>query len=138
MKTIKKLVLVKLLLLSVCLFAQEVAVNNGVFQFEQETIDYGTIEQNSDGNRKFIFKNTGNSPIVITNVKGSCGCTVATKPEKPILPNQNGEIKVKYATNRLGKFSKEIKVSSNASEPIKVIKITGNVIQPQVASSVEE
>ena len=138
MKTIKKLVLVKLLLVSMCVFAQKVSENTGVFQFEQETIDYGTIEQNSDGNRKFVFKNTGDTPIVISNVKGSCGCTVATKPEKPILPNETGEIKVKYATNRLGKFSKEIKVSSNASESIKVIKITGNVIQPQVASSVEE
>lgn len=137
MKTIKKLVLVKLLLLSACLFAQEVVDNNGVFQFEQETIDYGIIEQNSDGNRKFVFKNTGNAPIVITNVKGSCGCTVATKPEKPILPNEIGEIKVKYATNRLGKFSKDITVRSNASEAMKVIKIKGNVIQPQVASSDE-
>ncbi|WNH08998.1 DUF1573 domain-containing protein [Thalassobellus suaedae] len=47
-------------------------------KFETETIDYGTIENNSDGNREFKFTNTGNAPLVITNAKGSCGCTVPT------------------------------------------------------------
>jgi len=102
--------------------------NAGVFEFENETIDYGIIEQNSDGKRSFKFKNTGNSPIIISKVKGSCGCTVATKPSQPIMPGESAEIGVAYATNRVGKFSKSITITSNASESRKVIKIKGNVL----------
>jgi len=79
-----------------------------VFEFENEVIDYGEIAQNSDGNRVFKFKNIGKSPIIITQVKGSCGCTVPTKPEEPIMPGETGEINVKYATNRIGPFSKTV------------------------------
>ena len=70
-----------------------------VFEFENDVIDYGDIAANSDGNRTFKFKNIGKSPLIITAVKGSCGCTVPTKPEEPIMPGDSGEIKVKYATN---------------------------------------
>ena len=134
MKTIKKLVFVKLILLSFCLFAQSASTNTGIFEFEQETIDYGTIEQNSDGNRKFVFKNVGNAPIVISKVKSSCGCTVPTKPEAPVLPNETAEISIKYATSRLGIFNKSITIRSNTNEPFKVIKIKGKVIQSETTT----
>jgi len=100
-----------------------------IFQFENEVIDYGEIAQNSDGNRIFKFKNVGKSPIIITQVKGSCGCTVPTKPEEPIMPGQTGEIKVKYATNRIGPFSKTVTITSNAFETKKVLRIKGRVLE---------
>ncbi len=103
----------------------------GVFTFKSETIDYGTINQNSDGKREFVFKNTGAKPIIITKVKGSCGCTVATKPEKPIMPGETSSIKVVYATNRIGKFNKSITIISNAIEANKVLRIKGNVIKSE-------
>ena len=93
-----------------------------VFEFESEVIDYGEIAANSDGNRVFKFKNVGKSPLIISNVKGSCGCTVPTKPEEPIMPGESGEIKVKYATNRIGPFSKTVTITSNAYEPTMVLK----------------
>ena len=105
---------------------------SGVFQFKNETLDYGTIVQNSSGKREFIFKNVGKKPIIIIKVKGSCGCTVATKPEKPIMPGETASIKVNYATNRLGKFNKSITITSNASETKKVIRIKGNVVKESV------
>ena len=79
-----------------------------IFEFENEVIDYGDIAKNSDGNRVFVFKNTGKSPLIISSVKGSCGCTVPTKPDKPIMPGETAEIKVKYDTNRVGPFSKSV------------------------------
>jgi uncharacterized protein DUF1573 len=100
-----------------------------VFEFETEVIDYGEIAENSDGNRIFKFKNIGKSPLIITKVKGSCGCTVPTKPEEPIMPGETGEIKVKYATNRIGPFSKTVTINSNAFEPTKVLKIKGRVLE---------
>ena len=102
-----------------------------VFEFENQVIDYGEIAMNSDGNRIFKFKNVGKSPLIISNVKGSCGCTVPTKPEEPIMPGETGEIKVKYATNRIGPFSKTVTITSNAYEPTVVLKIKGRVLEKQ-------
>ena len=102
-----------------------------VFEFENEVIDYGEIAQNSDGNRVFKFKNVGKSPIIISQVKGSCGCTVPTKPEEPIMPGETGEIKVKYATNRVGPFSKTVTITSNAFETQKVLRIKGRVLKAE-------
>ncbi len=100
-----------------------------VFEFETEVMDYGEIAHNSDGNRVFKFKNIGKAPLIITQVKGSCGCTVPTKPEEPIMPGETGEINVKYATNRIGPFSKTVTISSNAFEGTKVLKVKGRVLE---------
>jgi len=105
-----------------------VETESGIFEFESQVIDYGTIAQNSDGVRAFKFTNVGKSPIVITKVKGSCGCTVPTKPEGPIMPGETAEIGVKYATDRVGAFSKTVTVTSNASEASIVLKIKGKVL----------
>ena len=104
-----------------------------VFEFENDVIDYGDIAANSDGNRTFKFKNIGKSPLIITAVKGSCGCTVPTKPEEPIMPGDSGEIKVKYATNRIGPFSKTVTITSNAYEPTVVLKVKGRVLENEAA-----
>ncbi|MGB0526822.1 MAG: DUF1573 domain-containing protein [Flavobacteriaceae bacterium] len=99
-------------------------------QFKEETIDYGKISRGSDGVRVFEFTNTGDAPLVITNVRSSCGCTIPKKPEEPILPGQTGQIEVKYDTNRAaGPFRKAITVSSNANSPTKILKIKGELIE---------
>lgn len=124
----KKLLCIASLFICTIVFGQQsVNTSTGILDFKAETIDYGTINKNSDGNRSFSFKNTGKSPIIITSVKGSCGCTVATKPSKPIMPNETAEIGVKYDTKRVGAFSKTITVQSNASEKSKVLRIKGTV-----------
>lgn len=103
-------------------------------EFETETIDYGTIENNADGNREFKFTNTGNAPLVISNAKGSCGCTVPTWPKEAIAPGKSSVIKVHYATNRTGAFSKSVTLVSNAvNAPTKVIHIKGTVKPPKPA-----
>lgn len=108
------------------------------FEFEQETIDYGKIEKGSNGERVFVFTNIGTAPLIIENVKGSCGCTVPTKPENPILPGEKGEIKVKYDTNRTGGFSKTVTITSNAVEVRKVVRIKGLVEKPSTSSVLEK
>lgn len=105
--------------------------NAGVLSFETEEIDYGTIPFNADGVRVFKFTNTGKEPIVITQVKTSCGCTSPTYSKEPVMAGETGEIQVKYATNRVGKFTKTVTVISNASEPNKVIKIKGEVLESE-------
>lgn len=108
---------------------ETVANENGAkIEFKSETIDYGTIEHNADGKREFEFTNTGNEPLVITNAKGSCGCTVPTWPKEPIAPGASAVIKVKYATNRVGAFSKSVTLTTNAvNAATKVLHIKGRV-----------
>ena len=97
--------------------------------FDTETIDYGTIAHNAEPNRKFEFTNNGNKPLIITNTQGSCGCTVPTTPKEPIAPGARGVIGVRYATDRVGAFTKTVTVSSNAEGmPSKVLTIKGTVL----------
>jgi|SRR6218665_477497 len=97
--------------------------------FENETLDYGTIPHNADGKREFVFVNNGNKPLVIETTQGSCGCTVPTTPKEPIAPGARGVIGVKYATDRVGPFTKTVTVKSNATgQETKVITIKGTVL----------
>jgi len=107
--------------------------NAGVMTFETEVVDYGTIEQGSDGVREFVFTNTGKEPIVISNTRGSCGCTVPVTPKEPILPGKKGVIKVKYDTKRLGAINKSVTITSNSSTPTKVVRIKGKIVAPQTS-----
>lgn len=99
-----------------------------VLTFKTSVVDYGTIIQNSDGKRLFTFTNTGNAPLIITNVKTSCGCTVPSYSKTPILPGEEGVLEIKYNTKKLGSFTKTITVISNAEGGNKTLKIKGNVI----------
>ena len=110
--------------------AQETAKKGAQIEFDKEVIDYGEVEYASNGEREFIIKNIGDAPLVITRTKGSCGCTVPTKPSQQILPGETGIMKVKYDTKRANQaFSKSITVTSNAVNfPTKVVKIKGKVL----------
>lgn len=67
-------------------------LSQGVFKFKNEIINYGTINQNSDGKRFFTFKNIGTTPIIISKIKSSCGCTVPKASKKPIMPRESTDI----------------------------------------------
>ena len=102
-----------------------------IFKFESEVVNYGDIARNSDGVKVLKFTNVGKSPIIITNVKGSCGCTVPTSPKEPIMPGEEGEIEIKYATNRIGPFSKTVTITSNAVRANIVIPVKGRVLNDE-------
>lgn len=124
----KKIVLVLFIgLLGFNLAAQEKVAK---IEFKTETLDYGKINKGSDGIRVFEFTNTGDAPLIISKVSSSCGCTIPKKPEDPILPGKTGEIQVKYDTNRVGPIRKAITVISNADTPTKVLKIKGEINDP--------
>src|SRR5436190_11363675 len=95
------------------------------FSFEQ--YDYGTVKYGSDGSCEFKFKNTGKEPLIISNARGSCGCTVPTWPKEPIMKGQTGTIKVHYDTKRVGAFTKTVTLESNAKSSTKVLTIKGTV-----------
>ncbi len=97
--------------------------------FKEDTVDYGAIAKGSDGVRVFEFTNTGDAPLIISDVKSSCGCTVPKKPDGPIAPGASSTIEVKYDTNRVGPIRKTVTVYSNASEPMVALKIKGEVLK---------
>lgn len=80
------------------------------------TIDYGEVNYGGDGTREFTFTNTGTEPLLITNAKGSCGCTVPEWPKEPIRPGETEVIKIKYDTKRAGAISKTVTVTTNEIE----------------------
>ena len=100
---------------------------NSTIDFVSKVVDYGIIEHNSDGARKFVFTNNGTDALLIKNAKGSCGCTVPTWPREAIAPGTTAEIGVKYATNRVGKFTKTITLTTNASKKPVILTIKGEV-----------
>jgi hypothetical protein len=101
--------------------------SNVTIDFESKVVDYGVIDHNADGVRKFVFTNNGTEPLIIKNAKGSCGCTVPTWPREPIAAGETAEIGVKYATNRVGKFTKTITLTTNASKKPVILTIKGEV-----------
>ena len=118
----------KLLLIAVVALISFAANAQAKITFKSETVDYGEIAKGSDGVRVFEFTNTGDAPLIITDVKSSCGCTVPKKPDGPIAPGASSTIQVKYDTNRVGPIRKNVTVYSNADEPIKALKIKGEIL----------
>ena len=105
-----------------------VPANGPKIEFTEMVHNYGTIAKKSDGNCVFQFTNKGNEPLILSNVRASCGCTVPTWSKDPIMPGQQGEIKVRYNTNNVGGFNKSITVTSNAVDsPRVVLRIKGKV-----------
>lgn len=114
--------------------------NGAKIEFEKEVHDYGIIEYGANGEYKFKFTNTGKSPLILADVKGSCSCTVPFWPKEPIAPGASAVITVKYNTKRAGAINKSVTVTSNAvNAPVKVIRIKGNVkAQPSSGAPLNE
>jgi hypothetical protein len=128
------LIILALLAGSLVLKAQEEkSENNGPqISFDKETHDYGEIFMHGDGNCVFTFTNTGNEPLLLTNVRAGCGCTVPQWPREPVLPGDSAEIKVRYTTlNRPHSINRSIVVTSNAAnKPSLVLRLRGKVVEP--------
>ncbi len=125
----KKLLFFAAMLISISAMAQQ-----PVITFNETTHDFGKINE-ADGRVTtiFVFKNEGMIPLILSNVKASCGCTTPKWTKEPIEPGATGEITVTYNPNgRPGRFQKSITVTSNATEPTVRLNIKGEVIPKPV------
>ncbi len=119
------------------LFSSTAFAQSGpVMTFESTTVDYGEIERGSERLRTVSFTNTGDAPLVITNARGSCGCTVPDWPKEPIMPGESSSLSINYDTNRLGNINRTIRVSTNEGSDPHVLLIRGNVVQQKQQESV--
>ncbi|MGB3587495.1 MAG: DUF1573 domain-containing protein [Tunicatimonas sp.] len=91
--------------------------------------NFGDIQHQQPKTVSFTFTNNSDKPVVITEAKGSCGCTVASYTQDPIAPNENGTVKATYNAAKLGTFSKTVAVKTTASEEWQQLKITGIVVE---------
>lgn len=98
------------------------------FEFTEESFDFGTIEEGTVAKHDFVFKNTGDAPLIITNAAGSCGCTVPQWPREPIAPGEEGTIHVEFnSQGRAGNQQKQVTLSANTVPNSKVLKISAQV-----------
>lgn len=97
------------------------------FKFTSESHDFGKIKQGIPVTHEFKFTNSGSEPIIITEVRPSCGCSVAEFTKNPIAPGAEGTISVKFDAAAMGPFTKHLTVRSNTKTPIKTIVIRGEV-----------
>jgi hypothetical protein len=97
--------------------------------FEGETIkDFGTIKEGSVIQHVFKFKNTGKTPLIITDGQSSCGCTIADYNKSSIAAGAGDEIKVTFNTEgKMGHQEKPITIYSNAYPSKSVLKLVGEV-----------
>lgn len=99
------------------------------FSFEEEQHNFGKIDEGTVAKHDFTFTNTGDSPLIITNAKGSCGCTVPEWPREPIQPGETGTIHVEFnSRGRTGNQTKQVTLNANTVPNTKVLRIQAQVI----------
>ena len=96
--------------------------------FEKLVHDYGEVPRNGNGETTFTYKNTGKIPLILSNVRSSCGCTVPAWSREPLMPGQSASIRVKYNTANPGPINKTVTVESNAKSARVVLRIAGKVL----------
>jgi len=105
------------------------------FKFNEEKHDFGKIPQGTPVTTVFTFTNVGQDPLIITDVRPTCGCTIADFTKTPVKPGDSGSIKITYNAAFAAPFTKTIVVTSNASTPVKNLIIVGEVVAKTTSSS---
>ena len=96
--------------------------------WKETSVDLGKTAINNPVTVEFTFKNPGMMPLIITDVKPSCGCTVADYPKQPIGSGQEGKIKVTYDAKISGFYNKTISVYSNSEDKVTELYIKGEIV----------
>jgi hypothetical protein len=103
-----------------------------VMTFEKDVHDFGKIIQGEKVSYSFKFTNTGQSDLLITDAKGSCGCTVPEYPKNPVKPGEAGVIDVIFdSTGKTGQQNKKVTITANTVPNTVVIAINGTVEVPE-------
>jgi len=109
----------------------EAAIPTGpttVMSFDATEFDFGTVDEGEKVSHTYSFKNTGDEPLILSNAKGSCGCTVPKWPKEPIPPGEDGEIIVEFnSKNKKGKRNQKVTITANTNPPQSFIYLKGEV-----------
>ena len=100
----------------------------GAIKFKSEKHDFGKIVEGTQATYSFEFTNTGKTPVVISNVQPSCGCTTPEWTREPVMPGKTGKVTASYnSAGRPGNFNKTVTVMNNGQVSQIVLSIQGSV-----------
>jgi hypothetical protein len=105
------------------------------FKFNEEKHDFGKVPQGIPVTTVFTFTNIGKEPLILTDVRPTCGCTIADYTKTPVKDGEKGMIKITYNAAFAAPFTKTIVVTSNANTPTKNLIIVGEVVAKTTTSS---
>lgn len=105
------------------------------FKWENTEHDFGEIQHLDPVVYEFEFTNKGQAPLVISEVEGSCGCTVAEYTKDPVMPGNKGKVKATFDAAAIGKFRKSIKVVANVEGGPEYLYIKGTVVEQSQSES---
>ncbi|TSD67322.1 DUF1573 domain-containing protein [Inquilinus sp. KBS0705] len=131
----KKLILICTVILGFAFTASAQDDQKAEFKFNEEKHDFGKIPQGTPVTTIFEFTNVGTEPLILTEVRPTCGCTIADYTKTPVLKGAKGSIKITYNAAVASAFNKTIVVTSNAKTPTKYLNIVGEVVAKPAASS---
>ncbi len=99
--------------------------------FAEEVWDFGQVKTGDSVVHQYVFKNTGDQPLIIAQAKAGCGCTITDKPTDPILPGESGAITAKINKAGHAQSNKEVSITvdSNAKSGKKVLKLMGDIVE---------
>ena len=98
-------------------------------EFSNTVWDFGEINQGESVDHIFTFINNGTEPLIISNAKGSCGCTVPEWPKEPIPPNGIGEIAVEFNSGeKKGRQNKTVTLTTNCTPNTTILRVVGNIL----------
>lgn len=98
-------------------------------KWDQKVINLGKIKLNNPSTAIFHFTNNGTSPLIISDVKASCSCTVAEYTKDPVAPGKSGQVKAQYNASKLGSFTKTVTVFYNEEGGMETLTIEGEVVE---------
>ena len=124
----KKLMLIFAVIIGFAFTASAQDNEKAEFKFNEEKHDFGKIPQGTPVTTVFEFTNIGKEPLILSDVKPTCGCTIADYTKTPVKSGEKGLIKITYNAAAVAPFNKTIVVTSNAKTPTKYLNIVGEVI----------
>lgn len=96
--------------------------------FEETEFDFGTVQEGEKVSHTYKFKNTGKEPLILSDAKGSCGCTVPKWPREPIAPGASAEIVVEFSTQgKAGNRNQKVTLTANTNPPQSFLTLKGIV-----------
>lgn len=97
--------------------------------FEETEASFGTITDGEKVSHTYTFTNTGNEPLILSDARGSCGCTVPQWPREPIAPGESGSITVEFnSANKVGNRNQKVTITANTNPPQSFIYLKGDVL----------
>jgi hypothetical protein len=123
----KKIMMICAMVIGFAINASAQTDTKAEFKFVEEKHDFGKVPQGKPVTADFVYTNIGQEPLILTEVKPTCGCTIADYTKTPVKKGEKGTIKITYNAAVVAPFNKTIVVTSNAKTPTKYLVIVGEV-----------